>query len=448
MPFFGLVWVTSWVSCFLASSQSLLKVPDYLTSAFPARVFSVVSSPIEIPTPLVFPTPLSSGVWSSNSSIAAIPNLAFQIGAAPFLLRSQPVQAAVRSPSAINAVENTFCRPESEPKEDAFSVATAASSPSPSGKETSHRAHRNVSKASFSDQVLQVIQSLLPWRQRVESAEKVSAESIVVVSTRTSDKVGDKQNTERPRAKRGFWEYSQLLAGRAVAAVPSDKPEQFQIWVKDRLIGQLSNQQQADLIAQRLKQFVSNPSEPDLNTSPVEPALVDGLPAIKVADRLLLKIDDALATDLEGNRDLLAIKWANNLRIALGNIPLPLPEAQRRMHNLVETERTIEGLASWYGPYFHGRITATGEVYNQQELTAAHPSLPFNTYLKVRNLENGNSVIVRINDRGPYIPGRSLDLSREAARCINSEKVGVVPFEAVIMQQSSAQSEWKVGGWN
>ncbi|HBY79249.1 MAG TPA: septal ring lytic transglycosylase RlpA family protein, partial [Cyanobacteria bacterium UBA11148] len=93
------------------------------------------------------------------------------------------------------------------------------------------------------------------------------------------------------------------------------------------------------------------------------------------------------------------------------------------------------------GPYFHGRMTATGETYNQHELTAAHPTLPFNTYLKVRNLENGHSVIVRINDRGPYVSGRSLDLSLQAARSINSEKMGIVPFEAIIMKPTVARSQ-------
>jgi rare lipoprotein A len=176
-----------------------------------------------------------------------------------------------------------------------------------------------------------------------------------------------------------------------------------------------------------------------LNTSPVEPALVDGIPSVKVGHRLLIKIDDTLTKDLDCNRELLAIEWANNLRIALGKVPLKLAESQKRMYNLVETPRMLKGKASWYGHQFHGRLTATGETYNQHELTAAHPSLPFNTYLKVRNLKNGDSVIVRINDRGPFIPGRTLDLSREAARCIKSEKVGVVPFEAVIMESPSTR---------
>lgn len=75
--------------------------------------------------------------------------------------------------------------------------------------------------------------------------------------------------------------------------------------------------------------------------------------------------------------------------------------------------------ASWYGPGFHGRLTANGERFNQDGLTAAHKSLPFGTRVRVTNLANGRSVVVRINDRGPYVAGRSLDLARGAARAIN-----------------------------
>lgn len=71
--------------------------------------------------------------------------------------------------------------------------------------------------------------------------------------------------------------------------------------------------------------------------------------------------------------------------------------------------------ASWYGPRFHGKFTANGEVYDQMALTAAHKYLSFGTLLKVINPRNGKSVIVRINDRGPYIEGRELDLSKGAA---------------------------------
>ncbi len=73
------------------------------------------------------------------------------------------------------------------------------------------------------------------------------------------------------------------------------------------------------------------------------------------------------------------------------------------------------GTASWYGPNFQGNPTANGEIFDMNELTAAHKSLPFNTRVKVVDLSSGNEVVVRINDRGPFIKGRIIDLSRRAA---------------------------------
>ncbi len=76
------------------------------------------------------------------------------------------------------------------------------------------------------------------------------------------------------------------------------------------------------------------------------------------------------------------------------------------------------GIASWYGPGFHGRKTANGERFDMNALTAAHPKLPFGSWVRVRNLLNGRSVDVRINDRGPFIKRRIIDLSRAAARAL------------------------------
>jgi rare lipoprotein A (peptidoglycan hydrolase) len=81
---------------------------------------------------------------------------------------------------------------------------------------------------------------------------------------------------------------------------------------------------------------------------------------------------------------------------------------------------------SWYGPGFNGNTTANGEVFNQDGISAAHKDLPFGTMLRVTNQENGRSVIVRINDRGPYAPGRFVDLSKGAAEVIGSTHRGVV----------------------
>lgn len=82
------------------------------------------------------------------------------------------------------------------------------------------------------------------------------------------------------------------------------------------------------------------------------------------------------------------------------------------------------GKASWYGPGFHGRKTANGEKFNMGALTAAHKSMPFGTKLRVTNKRNGKSVVVRVNDRGPFVRGRMLDLSKAAAGRIGMISTG------------------------
>ena len=93
----------------------------------------------------------------------------------------------------------------------------------------------------------------------------------------------------------------------------------------------------------------------------------------------------------------------------------------------------IEGQASWYGAKFHGKKTSSGELYNQNDFTAAHPYLPFGTRLKVTYLRTGKSVTVRVNDRGPHLGGRVIDLSRAAAEAIGlrSHGVGQVSIEVL-----------------
>ena len=91
------------------------------------------------------------------------------------------------------------------------------------------------------------------------------------------------------------------------------------------------------------------------------------------------------------------------------------------------------GVASFYGPDFHGKLTANGEVYDMYGLTAAHKTLPLNTIIRVTNLANGKSLILRINDRGPYIAGRVLDLSYGAAKKLGFIAQGTtrVRFEVI-----------------
>ena len=79
------------------------------------------------------------------------------------------------------------------------------------------------------------------------------------------------------------------------------------------------------------------------------------------------------------------------------------------------------GMASWYGPGFHGKKTASGAIYNMYAMTAAHKSLPFGSKVKVTNLNNNKSVVVKINDRGPFKPGRIIDLSKKANQMISCD---------------------------
>ena len=94
---------------------------------------------------------------------------------------------------------------------------------------------------------------------------------------------------------------------------------------------------------------------------------------------------------------------------------------------------TYQGQASFYGPGFYGNKTANGEIYRSGTMTAAHRSLPFGTRVRVTNLNNGRSTVVRINDRGPYVGGRIIDLSETAADSIGMKSSGVAPVKIQIL---------------
>jgi len=103
----------------------------------------------------------------------------------------------------------------------------------------------------------------------------------------------------------------------------------------------------------------------------------------------------------------------------------PAPQAKEEAAPAGKPETTQVGTASWYGPGFHGHETASGETFDQHALTAAHRTLPLGTEAKVTNLATGQSVQVTINDRGPYVQGRQLDLSQAAATQIGLTKQGL-----------------------
>lgn len=96
------------------------------------------------------------------------------------------------------------------------------------------------------------------------------------------------------------------------------------------------------------------------------------------------------------------------------------------------------GIASWYGPGFHGRRTANGEIYDQYQLTAAHQTLPLGTRVRVTNLTNGRAVLVRINDRGPFVDDRIIDLSYAAARQVDMIGPGTAPVRVELLAPGEA----------
>jgi rare lipoprotein A len=106
---------------------------------------------------------------------------------------------------------------------------------------------------------------------------------------------------------------------------------------------------------------------------------------------------------------------------------------------------TETGVASWYGPDFHGKRTSNGEVYDKEKLTCAHRTLPFNSYVLVRDLDSGSSVVVRVNDRGPFAKDRVIDLSEAAARIIGMIPTGTARVSLTLIPKEEALA-WKGGG--
>jgi rare lipoprotein A len=173
---------------------------------------------------------------------------------------------------------------------------------------------------------------------------------------------------------------------------------------------------------------------------------------IKVNGEELVEINAATRLpDQTNDLGIDALQATNRLRRLLGNAPplrevsgkpAPPPKQQQQKPrpklpqqiSLGLVRIRLSGMASWYGPGFHGNRSASGERYNQNALTAAHRSLPFGTKVRVINTRNGRSVVVRINDRGPHIRGRIIDLSAAAARIVGVMQSGVAPVRVEVMR--------------
>lgn len=109
-------------------------------------------------------------------------------------------------------------------------------------------------------------------------------------------------------------------------------------------------------------------------------------------------------------------------------------------------ESDQQGLASWYGPRFHGRRTASGEIFNRRDFTAAHRTLPFGTRVCVRSQLTGRAVVVRINDRGPFSGNRVIDVSQAAAQELGMLGLGIKPVELWLLEEGEGDCSLSVAG--
>jgi rare lipoprotein A len=110
---------------------------------------------------------------------------------------------------------------------------------------------------------------------------------------------------------------------------------------------------------------------------------------------------------------------------------IPPPEEEIRIEKR-ETRQVQQGIASWYGKDFHGKQTSSGEVYDMYQLTCAHNTLPLGTMVMVTNLENGKSVELKVNDRGPFVKGRIIDVSYAAAKMLDMTEKGTAPVKVEV----------------
>lgn len=159
-------------------------------------------------------------------------------------------------------------------------------------------------------------------------------------------------------------------------------------------------------------------------------------PVITSGDRDLLKVDRSIVVKGARTSRQATLIAANRLRQAFGAGPLnSLTEIAggEIASALQQVVSTTVGMASWYGPGFHGRRTANGERFDQYTLTAAHRTLPFGTLVRVTNMNSGSSVVVRINDRGPFHGNRVIDLSKGAAEVIGLRSSGVAQVRLDIL---------------
>ena len=196
------------------------------------------------------------------------------------------------------------------------------------------------------------------------------------------------------------------------------------VTVNDKIALTIRQKQDADDAARQIAVTLNDLSfEQKLRADRMKPSLSKGKYQVQLDGKAIFSVTEAMAAEAKVKPQALTLKMLDQLRAAFGAKPYKTAQVSRG----AVVGRSHAGYASWYGGFFHGRRTASGEVYNMGALTAAHRTLPFGTQALITNLDNGRQVVVRITDRGPFAdPGRRIiDLSPRAFREIASLGQGV-----------------------
>lgn len=403
MEYLGIFWLTSWLMELFGSRENLLAASEYVDKRSAGNVLSVADQSDRTTDWQGKPRPeTKQNTGQRKPSPESITFVEF---------KRSLIEPLLHPLNSRKSEKSELCR---SPEQITTQTQLSSLLPVLAAPTSSSSSIRLISQKAETDDPTQTMpkwmEDILPFSGTDQS--RISAEYPAVQVLRV--------NTPNPDSK------------------SRESTVQYEIRVQGCVIGTMPHPISAHAIGFQLRHLLQNPN---FDPRQIRATMIDNKPAVQAGSQLLFVVDPKLGKQLNRHPKVIALEWINNLRKALGISPLTFAETQVQMYGLVESNKKLTGLASWYGPYFHGRLTANGEIYNQYDLTAAHPSLPFDTYLKVTNLHNNKSVIVRINDRGPYIPPRSLDLSLGAARQLGSEHTGVVQYKATIMRPETQPNQ-------
>ncbi len=225
-----------------------------------------------------------------------------------------------------------------------------------------------------------------------------------------------------------------------------DGNEYSSILVNDKIVYTVKTnynseaQARVEAMAQRLANVIH---ELKGNANNLMPGQDSDSASIKLGNQTVFKFDTAELDENNSNKGInQSFQIVNSIRMALGVNQLPqsilgfLNKASKdASQTMGKIGNCFNGLASWYGGKFEGRKTSNGDIFNGKKLTAAHPSLPFGTKLLVVNRKTGDSCIVEVNDRGPFVGKRVIDLSKAAAKQLNMLSNGVAMVDCMVLDK-------------